>query len=71
MSAAGRRAAAGVAKAPAEDDASALLAPLGEARRHHLAADHADLAARVGELGEETGRVREEAISDRRRRTHG
>ncbi|MEV6898733.1 HSP18 transcriptional regulator [Amycolatopsis sp. NPDC051372] len=70
MSAAGRRAAAGVARALAEDDASALLAPLGETRRH-LAADHAELAARVGELGEETVRVRDEAISDRRRRTHG
>ncbi|MGW4487431.1 HSP18 transcriptional regulator [Amycolatopsis sp. NPDC004368] len=70
MSAAGRRAAAGVARALAEDDASALLAPLGETRRH-LAAGHAELAARVGELGEETGRVRDDAISDRRRRTHG
>ncbi|MFI5615666.1 HSP18 transcriptional regulator [Amycolatopsis sp. NPDC051903] len=70
MSAAGRRAAAGVAKALAADDASALLEPLAAARRH-LLAGHAELAGRVGDIGAETGRVRDEAISDRRRRTTG
>ncbi|MEV4604891.1 HSP18 transcriptional regulator, partial [Amycolatopsis sp. NPDC049253] len=70
MSAAGRRAAAGVAKALAADDASALLEPLASARRH-LLAGHAELAGRVSDVGAETGRVRDEAISDRHRRTTG
>ncbi|MEV0074486.1 MULTISPECIES: HSP18 transcriptional regulator [unclassified Amycolatopsis] len=70
MSAAGRRAAAGVAQALAADDASALLEPLAAARRH-LVAGHADLAGSVGDIGAESGRVRDRAISDRRRRTTG
>lgn len=69
MSAAGRRAAAGVARALAADDASALLEPLAATRRH-LVAGHADLAGRVGDVDAESGRVRDEAISDRRRRTN-
>lgn len=68
MTAAGRRAAAGVAKALADDDAATLLGPLAATHRH-LTAGHADLAGRVGEVGEQTGRIRDEAISDRRRRS--
>ncbi|QRP50068.1 HSP18 transcriptional regulator [Amycolatopsis sp. FDAARGOS 1241] len=68
MTAAGRRAAKGVAQALGDDDAAALLGPLAAARRH-LGAGHAELADRVDAIGEQTGRVRDEAISDRRRRT--
>ncbi|WIX75567.1 HSP18 transcriptional regulator [Amycolatopsis carbonis] len=70
MSAAGRRAAAGVERALAADDASALLEPLAATRRH-LVAGHADLADRVVDIGAESSRVRDQAISDRRRRTTG
>ncbi|MEV4603941.1 HSP18 transcriptional regulator [Amycolatopsis sp. NPDC049253] len=69
MSAAGRRAAADVSQALAADDASALLEPLAATRRH-LVAGHADLAGQVGDIGTESARVRDEAISDRRRRTN-
>ncbi|MEV0074177.1 MULTISPECIES: hypothetical protein [unclassified Amycolatopsis] len=69
MSAPGRRVAAGVARALAANDAAALLEPLAATRRH-LVADHVELAGQVGDIGAESGRVRDEAISDRRRRTN-
>ncbi|MET9267680.1 HSP18 transcriptional regulator [Amycolatopsis sp. NPDC004079] len=52
-----------------EDDVANLLLPLANVRAH-LASRHAALADRVGEVGEHTDRLRENAAGQRRGRAH-
>ncbi|MEU4675340.1 HSP18 transcriptional regulator, partial [Amycolatopsis sp. NPDC023774] len=68
MTPAGQQAAAHLTQALATDDASALLQPLA-ATHPHLTPHHPDLARQIAHINTESGRIRNQAISDRRRRT--
>ncbi|SFP71003.1 hypothetical protein SAMN05421810_103162 [Amycolatopsis arida] len=67
LSPAGQRSTRAVHRALAADDATALLPPLAEARRH-LAESHPELAERIDSLSDEVDQLRRSATTRRRGR---
>ncbi|MFG1644392.1 HSP18 transcriptional regulator [Amycolatopsis sp. NPDC049252] len=68
LDAAGRESADRLGAALGEDDVTSLLSPLA-AVRGHLERDHAGLAGRLGDIGDETARLRRDAAGHRRGHT--